>query len=108
MNGMPETTKSSFYLRLSLIAGLGGLLYGVDIRIFAAALLYLGKVANLTVGEKSPIVAAVLGGGSMVASPVAGLLAAWFSRKRMMAAVITLNPAIHYQFKTGQRDWPKT
>ena len=23
-------------------------------------------------------------------------------------SVITLNPAIHYQFKTGQRDWPKT
>ena len=26
----------------------------------------------------------------------------------VVASVITLNPAIHYQFKTGQRDWPKT
>ncbi len=24
------------------------------------------------------------------------------------ASVITLKPAIRYQFKTGQRDWPKT
>jgi hypothetical protein len=24
------------------------------------------------------------------------------------SSVITLKPAIHYQFKTGQRDWPKT
>jgi hypothetical protein len=23
-------------------------------------------------------------------------------------SVITLKPAIRYQFKTGQRDWPKT
>jgi hypothetical protein len=25
-----------------------------------------------------------------------------------VASVITLKPAIRYQFKTGQRDWPKT
>ena len=25
-----------------------------------------------------------------------------------LASVITLKPAIRYQFKTGQRDWPKT
>jgi hypothetical protein len=24
------------------------------------------------------------------------------------SSVITLKPAIRYQFKTGQRDWPKT
>ena len=24
-----------------------------------------------------------------------------------MASVITLKPAIRYQFKTGQRDWPE-
>jgi len=27
---------------------------------------------------------------------------------RELSSVITLNPAIRYQFKTGQRDWPKT
>jgi hypothetical protein len=25
-----------------------------------------------------------------------------------LASIITLKPAIRYQFKTGQRDWPKT
>lgn len=84
MDNKPETTKSSFYFRFLLfIAGLGGLLYGVDIGIVAAALLYLGKTVNLTVDQKSMIVAAVLG-GSMLSSPVAGFLADRFGRKRMM------------------------
>jgi hypothetical protein len=26
----------------------------------------------------------------------------------LRTSVITLKPAIRYQFKTGQRDWPKT
>lgn len=73
-----------FYRRfLVLVAGLGGLLYGIDIGIIAAALLYLSKTVNLTIGQTSIIVAAVLG-GSMLSSPVAGFLADWFGRKRMM------------------------
>jgi SP family myo-inositol transporter-like MFS transporter 13 len=75
----------TFYNRfLVFIAGLGGLLYGIDVGIIAAALLYLGKTVDLTLGQTSLIVAAVLG-GSMVSSPVAGVLAEWFGRKRMMA-----------------------
>jgi MFS family permease len=74
----------TFYNRyLTFIAGLGGLLYGIDIGIIAAALLYLSRTVNLTLGQTSIIVAAVLG-GSMVSSPVAGVLAEWFGRKRMM------------------------
>jgi MFS family permease len=76
--------SASFYNRyLTFIAGLGGLLYGIDIGIIAAALLYLSRTVNLTLGQTSVIVAAVLG-GSMVSSPVAGVLAEWFGRKRMM------------------------
>ena len=66
-----------------LVAGLGGLLYGVDLGIIAAALLYLGKTITLTVAETSILVAAVLG-GSMVSSLIAGLLADWLGRKKMM------------------------
>jgi MFS family permease len=74
----------SFYNRfLVLIAGLGGLLYGIDVGIIAAALLYLGKTVNLSLGQTSIIVAAVLG-GSMLSSPIAGVLAEWFGRRRMM------------------------
>jgi len=28
--------------------------------------------------------------------------------RALSPSVITLKPAIRYQFKTGQRDWPKT
>lgn len=65
------------------VAGLGGLLYGVDLGIIAAALLYLDKTINLTVAQTSMTVAAVLG-GSMVSSLTAGLLAEWLGRKTMM------------------------
>ena len=68
-----------------VIAGLGGLLYGIDIGIISAALLYLNKTINLTVQQTSFIVAAVLG-GSMLSSPVAGFIADWIGRKRMMIA----------------------
>jgi MFS family permease len=75
----------AFYNRfLILIAGLGGLLYGIDVGIIAAALLYLGKTVSLSLAQTSIVVAAVLG-GSMLSSPVAGVLAEWFGRKRMMA-----------------------
>ena len=70
---------------LIIIAGFGGLLYGIDVGIIAAALLYLSKTVQLTVEQTSIIVAAVLG-GSMVSSLIAGLLADWFGRRRMMIA----------------------
>ena len=78
--------SASFYTRYMLvIAGLGGLLYGIDIGIISAALLYLNKTINLSVQQTSFIVAAVLG-GSMLSSPIAGFIADWIGRKRMMIA----------------------
>ena len=68
---------------LLFIAGLGGLLYGIDVGIIAAALLYLNKTINLSIEQQSILVAAVLGGG-MASSLVAGVLADWFGRKTMM------------------------
>ncbi len=87
MNTTPPAqtmTGNRWYERyLILISGLGGLLYGIDVGIIAAALLYLNKTVNLTVEQTSAVVAAVLGGG-MVSSPITGLLADWIGRKRMM------------------------
>ena len=68
---------------LLLISGLGGLLYGIDVGIIAAALLYLGKTIDLTVAQTSAIVAAVLGGG-VISSLAGGVLADRYGRKRMM------------------------
>jgi SP family myo-inositol transporter-like MFS transporter 13 len=76
--------RPKFYgLFLLFIAGMGGLLYGIDVGIISAALLYLGKTVDLTVRQTSAIVAAVLG-GSMLSSLIGGLLADWFGRKKMM------------------------
>src|SRR5271154_6193044 len=79
------TTKSIVrYGRfLIFVAGLGGLLYGIDVGIIAAALLYLNKTINLSLEQTSFIVAAVLGGG-MCSSLVGGMLADWLGRKKMM------------------------
>src|SRR5580658_958585 len=62
---------------------MGGLLYGIDIGIISAALLYLNKTISLTEQQTSYIVAAVLG-GSMGSSLIAGVLADQFGRKKMM------------------------
>jgi SP family myo-inositol transporter-like MFS transporter 13 len=78
---LPNTARYGRYLLF--IAGLGGLLYGIDVGIIAAALLYLGKTINLSVEQTSVVVAAVLGGG-MFSSLVAGVLADWIGRKKMM------------------------
>lgn len=73
------------------IAGLGGFLYGYDIGIIGAALLYLNKTIQLTAAQESLVVAAVLAGGT-VSSLVAGALADVIGRKRLMiaAAVVFL------------------
>jgi hypothetical protein len=46
-----------------------------------------------------------------VISPASGHDSTWQVRCDLMRrypSVITLKPAIRYQFKTGQLDWPKT
>ncbi|HEY0945724.1 MAG TPA: MFS transporter [Opitutaceae bacterium] len=69
---------------LLLVAGLGGLLYGVDVGIIASALPYLEATSRLSAGQLSFIVAAVLL-GSVISTLFAGLLADWLGRKRLMA-----------------------
>lgn len=70
---------------LLVVAGLGGVLYGIDIGIISGALVYLSKTIDLTVEKTSIIVAAVLG-GSMFSSLIAGYLADRIGRKQMIAA----------------------
>jgi len=80
---MPKLTPAAYGKFLILVAGFGGLLYGIDIGVIAAALLYLSKTVDLNVAQTSAIVAAVLG-GSMVSSLIAGLLADWLGRRKIM------------------------
>ncbi|HEX4155171.1 MAG TPA: MFS transporter [Acidobacteriaceae bacterium] len=80
---MPQRSPAFYGSYLLFIAGMGGLLYGIDVGIIAAALLFLGKTISLSLTQTSLIVAAVTG-GSMFGSLVAGALADWFGRKAMM------------------------
>ena len=68
---------------LLLVAGLGGLLYGVDVGIIAGALPYLEATSGLNAGQLSIVVAAVLL-GSVISTLFAGALADWIGRKPLM------------------------
>ena len=77
--------KKVFYNRfLLIVAGLGGLLYGVDVGIIAGALPYLEATSGLNRSELSIVVAAVLL-GSVFSTLFAGILADWMGRKALMA-----------------------
>jgi MFS family permease len=76
--------KKIFYNRfLLIVAGLGGLLYGVDVGIISGALPYLEATSTLSRGQLSIVVAAVLL-GSVISTLFAGLLADWMGRKPLM------------------------
>lgn len=86
-NGATDTADSAAISRyntfLLFVAGLGGLLYGIDVGIIGGALPYLEATSRLTPAELSVIVAAVLL-GSVFSTLFAGLLADWMGRKPLM------------------------
>src|SRR5258706_13549743 len=81
---MAQSEKAGYNRFLLLVAGLGGLLYGVDVGIIAGALPYLEATSGLNAGQLSIIVAAVLL-GSVISTLFAGLLADAMGRKKLMA-----------------------
>lgn len=95
--GRPTAVGSSFLLveedlkrrryshYLLVVAGLGGLLYGIDLGIIGGALPYLEATSSLTAEQLSSVVAAVLL-GSVFSTLFAGLLCDWFGRRSMMIA----------------------
>src|SRR5271169_4475500 len=99
MTSIPAVEKNlQRYNRILLfVAGLGGLLYGIDVGIIGGALPYLEATSRLTGSELSIIVAAVLL-GSVFSTLFAGLLADWMGRKPLMilsgAAFVVSIPVI--------------
>lgn len=81
---MPHDEKAGYNRFLLLVAGLGGLLYGVDVGIIAGALPYLEATSGLNAGQLSIVVAAVLL-GSVISTLFAGTLADWMGRRLLMA-----------------------
>jgi MFS transporter, SP family, solute carrier family 2 (myo-inositol transporter), member 13 len=78
-----EVEKTGYNRFLLLVAGFGGLLYGVDVGIIAGALPYLEATSRLNAGQLSIVVAAVLL-GSVISTLFAGTLADWIGRKPLM------------------------
>jgi len=78
-----EPDRRGYNLLLLCVAGLGGLLYGVDVGIIGGALPYLEATSHFDAAQLSTIVAAVLL-GSVISTVFAGLLADWLGRKPMM------------------------
>jgi sugar porter (SP) family MFS transporter len=93
MNAAPNhpgvTEKSGYNRFLLFVAGLGGLLYGIDVGIISGALPYLQATFTLPNGgllnsqQISLVVAAVLL-GTIISTLFAGALADFFGRKIMM------------------------
>jgi SP family myo-inositol transporter-like MFS transporter 13 len=85
--GFPHATAfaatSRYNAFLLLVAGLGGLLYGIDVGIIGGAVPYLQATSGLTASQLSFIVAAVLL-GSVFSTLFSGLLADWMGRKPLM------------------------
>src|ERR1700735_2721182 len=79
-----QNEKASYNRFLLLVAGLGGLLYGVDVGIIAGALPYLEATSGLNAGQLSIVAAAVLL-GSVISTLFAGTLADWMGRRLLMA-----------------------
>ena len=78
-----EHARCRYNQFLMLVAGLGGLLYGIDIGIIGGALPYLEATSGLTASQLSIIVAAVLL-GSVISTLFAGILVDWLGRKPVM------------------------
>ncbi len=79
----PASPHRNYNRFLLLVAGLGGLLYGIDVGIIASALPYLEATSGLNAGQLSFIVAAVLL-GSVISTLFAGTLADTMGRKNLM------------------------
>ena len=68
---------------LLIMAGLGGLLYGVDVGVIDTALPYIKATTTFTQGQIGWIVGMALW-GSLPSSMVAGILAERYGRKKMI------------------------
>jgi len=97
LSAYTDQTRQRYNLILQVVAGLGGLLYGIDVGIIGGALPYLEATSKLDPSQLSIIVAAVLL-GSVFSTLFAGILADWMGRKPLMiisgAAFILSIPVI--------------
>lgn len=83
-NALPASVKR-YALYLLIMSGLGGLIYGIDVGVIAAALPYIRNTADYSPAQLGLVVGAVLW-GSVLSSLFAGSLAEWLGRKKIIIA----------------------
>src|SRR5579885_436103 len=89
MNGNASAARVAYNRFLLLVAGLGGLLYGVDVGIISGALPYLQATFTLPDGsllnaQQISFVVAAVALGTMISTLFAGALADGLGRKTML------------------------
>lgn len=80
MTAEQPIVRRAFLLRVSFIAGLGGILYGFDVGIIAAALLFVRNTFSLSTRLQELVVSAVPA-GTMVGAIVGGVLSDRLGRR---------------------------
>lgn len=80
MNASLNQKKPLWVLGITILVGIGGILYGYDIGVISGALLFINKVIPLTDTQAGSIVGAVLAGG-LAGTLIAGPLADKFGRR---------------------------
>ena len=83
-NNLPASVRR-YAKYLLIMSGLGGLIYGIDVGVIAAALPYIQNTASYTKVQLGIVVGAVLW-GSVLSSLFAGSLAEWLGRKKIIIA----------------------
>ena len=83
-NNLPASVRR-YAKYLLVMAGLGGLIYGIDVGVIAAALPYIRNTSNYSAVQLGFVVGAVLW-GSVLSSLFAGSLAELFGRKKIIIA----------------------
>ena len=78
-------TVKGYARYLLVMAGLGGLIYGIDVGVIAAALPYIRNTSDYSAVQLGFIVGAVLW-GSVISSLFAGSLSEWLGRKKIIIA----------------------
>lgn len=98
---MQENSKQ-YIIYLMSMAGLGGLLYGIDVGAIASALPYIKALDYFSAAKLSQVVGAVLF-GSVIGSLPAGVFADWLGRKKtiLIGSIVFLSSIPMIVFSDG-------